>query len=176
MVSGLRHVSLCCCVGRGPGTLPGVVGNCSVGSPMRKFSCALPRGSAVVAERQGEGSEWLDHAQPHFGAGAACSHPGMLWGLCKQDLHGVGVLMPCSVPVQSRLDRTVNLINNGKSSWLLRCLLRERSLFRHIQPLARPLAASFLLHFPPWWPRGWEQREPLPASSLSFLKAPCLLL
>lgn len=100
----------------------------------------------------------------------------MLWGLCKQDLHGAGVLMPRSAPVQSRLDHTVNLINNGKSSWLLRCLLRERSLFRHIQPLARPLAASFLLHFPPWWPCRWEQREPLPASSLSFLKAPCLLL
>lgn len=54
MVSGLCHVSLCCWVGRDPGTLPGVGGS-PLGKPMRKCSCAVPCGSAEVAERQGEG-------------------------------------------------------------------------------------------------------------------------
>lgn len=46
-------------------------------APMRKSSCALPRGFAGVAERQGEGSERPDPAQPRFGA-MLPTIPGML--------------------------------------------------------------------------------------------------
>lgn len=80
VVSGLRHVSLCCWVGRGPGSPAcagwGRAGLCGA-APMRKSSCALPRGFAAVAKNQGEGNKRLDPAQPHFGVGAAC-HPGTL--------------------------------------------------------------------------------------------------
>lgn len=81
VVSGLCHVSLLL-GGEGSRHPAWGWGSCFVGNTMRKFSCAVPCGSAVVAERQGEGSHWLDPAQPYFGAGAACSHPGMLCGDC----------------------------------------------------------------------------------------------
>lgn len=104
---------------------------------------------------------------------------GTVWGLCKQALLGAGVLMLHSAPVQSRLDRAVNLINNGKSPWLPRCLLGERSLFRHIQPLTRRCLQASCSIFHPGGHAGGSSGSsawPLPASSLSFLKAPCLLL
>lgn len=119
---------------------------------MRKSSCALPRGFAVVAERQGEGSGWLDLAQPHFGVRAA-SHPGVLLELQRAGTHA------CSTPVQSTLNRPVNLINNGKPWWLATAAAlfvwgAIAELLWHIQPLTRLLPASFLLRFPPWPCRG----------------------
>lgn len=46
---------------------------CGVGGAalMRKSSCALPGGFAVVYKRLGEGGERLDPAQPCHGLGAA---------------------------------------------------------------------------------------------------------
>lgn len=144
MVSGLCHVSLCCCVGRGPAWGGGQL---LCGQPDEEVLLCC----AFVA------LQWLLRGRGRGATGWILPGPTLeqvlpwdaVWGLCKQNLHGAGVLMPHSALVQSRLDCTVNLVNNGKSLWLPRCLLRERLLFRHIQLLARPLLSSFLLHFPP---------------------------
>lgn len=48
---------------------------------MRKSSCALPRGFAAVAERQGEGKRVAGSCRAQLWSGAA-SHPGMLLGGC----------------------------------------------------------------------------------------------
>lgn len=146
---------------------------------MRKSSRALPHGFAAVAESQGEGSERTDPAQPCFAVGAA-SHPGVLPGGCtSSDCKGQAL----SSLVQSRLDRPVNLINNGKSRWLVAAAALFVQgviavLLRCIQPLARLLPASFLLCFPPCGSLGGGvafscQPSPCPQGSLPVAPNSC---